>query len=78
VFHLPSALLIIYAMYLSSGKNSKNGTFGAKNHPSRRINFPFLIWLIWQELSGLYFCSAFNSSLVLLSNLIRAEYSGVT
>jgi len=25
-------------------KRLKNGAFGAKNHPSRRINFSFLIW----------------------------------
>jgi len=46
VFHVAQSLdlLIIYAMYLPSGKSSENGAFGAKNHPSRRINFIFLIW----------------------------------
>jgi len=41
LFHLAQslALLITYAMYLSSGKSSENGASGAKNHPSRRINF---------------------------------------
>jgi hypothetical protein len=27
-----------------AAKALKNGAFGAKNHPSRRINFSFLIW----------------------------------
>jgi hypothetical protein len=33
VFHAAQSLafLIIYAMYLSSGKSSENGAFGAKN-----------------------------------------------
>jgi len=46
-------------MYLSSGKSFENGTFGAKNHPSRRINFPFLIWLIWQGAFGALFLFSF-------------------
>jgi hypothetical protein len=45
-FHVAqsSALLIIFAMSLSSGKSSENGAFGAKNKSAGRINFSFLIW----------------------------------
>jgi len=46
VFHVAQSLdlLIIIAMYLSSGKSSENGAFGAKNQSPTRINFSFLIW----------------------------------
>jgi len=47
-FHVAqsSALLIIYAIALSSSQSSEKGAFGDKNHSSRRINFIFIFGLI--------------------------------